>query len=332
MADHSKSWKFPCGGSDFCLGQVMTKTILITGSCGLVGRRLCAALGENGFSLKELDLCGEGPHYGDITCPADIERAIQGCVGVVHLAAVSRVVWGQQDPDLCWRTNVMGLQNLVQAALAQQVKPWILFSSSREVYGQASSLPVDEVAPLDPLNVYARSKAEGERIVLESRNYGLLTAVVRLSNVYGCTKDHADRVIPAFTRAAVEGLPLRIEGSDHTFDFTHVDDVVRGICALIDALCSGHQLLPPVHLVTGLPTTLGQLAALCLNLAKSRATITEAAPRSYDVVKFYGDPTRAHKILGWKSGIPLEAGLMRLIDDFRRELGLNSFVEADVTE
>ncbi|MBP5997681.1 MAG: NAD(P)-dependent oxidoreductase [Azonexus sp.] len=305
----------------------MTKTILVTGSCGLVGRRLCASLRSDGISVNELDLRGEGSNYGDITHMADIERAIRNCTGVVHLAAVSRVVWGQRDPDLCWRTNVTGVQNLAQVALAQKSKPWILFSSSREVYGQAPSLPVEETTPLNPLNVYARSKSKGERIVMEACNQGLQTAVVRLSNVYGCTKDHADRVIPAFAKAAVEGLPLRVEGSNHTFDFTHVDDVVRGINALIDALCSGQKLLPPLHLVSGRPTSLGELAALCLRLAKSGAVVTEAAPRSYDVAQFYGDPTRALTVLGWKSETPLEAGLMRLIDDFRQALKLRSVAE-----
>jgi UDP-glucose 4-epimerase len=308
----------------------MTKTVLVTGSCGLVGRRLCTSLRRGGFSVKELDLLGSGQNRGDVTRPTDIEAAIQSCTGVVHLAAVSRVVWGQRDPDLCWRTNVTGLQNIVQAALAQRSKPWILFSSSREVYGQAPFLPVAETTSLNPLNVYARSKAEGERIVLEARNQGLLTGIIRLSNVYGCTKDHADRVIPAFARATVEGLPLRVEGSNHIFDFTHVNDVVRGIGAAIGLLESGVQSLPTTHLVSGQPTSLGELAAICCRMAKSEAAITESAPRSYDVARFYGDPAIARELLGWKSEIPLEVGLMHLIEDFRQELALHRVAEASL--
>ena len=306
----------------------MTKTVLVTGSRGLVGRRICASLKKNGFSVKELDLLGRGESHGDVTRLADVETGIQGCAGVVHLAAVSRVVWGQRDPELCWRTNVTGLQNLVYAALAQSSRPWILFSSSREVYGQAPSLPVAETTALNPLNVYARSKAEGERVVLNARSQGLQTAVVRLSNVYGCTKDHADRVIPAFGRAAVEGSPLRVEGSNHTFDFTHVNDVVRGLRALIGLLESGEQSLPPVHLVSGHPTSLGELAAICCRLAKSDSVVTEAAPRSYDVARFYGDPARAREVLGGAPEISLEAGLVRLIEDFRQEHALHGVAEA----
>lgn len=306
----------------------MVKTVLVTGSLGLVGRRVCESLKNEGFSVTELDLRGYKASHGDITILADLEKAIQGCTGVVHLAAVSRVVWGQRDPDLCWRTNVTGLQTLVQAALAQSSKPWILFSSSREVYGQAPSLPVAETTALSPLNVYARSKAEGERIIIDARSQGLQTAVVRLSNVYGCTKDHADRVIPAFAKSAVEGVPLRVEGSNHTFDFTHVNDVTRGIISLIKLLELGEQSLPPVHLVTGRQTSLGELAAICCRLANSSATITESDPRSYDVAQFYGNPSKAQELLGWDHETSLEAGLKKLIEDFRQEKELKELAEA----
>lgn len=289
-----------------------------------MGRQLCATLRATGFAVREMDLLGEGADYGDITRTADICSAISGCIGVVHLAAVSRVVWGQRDPELCWRTNVTGVQNLIQVASSQHAKPWVLIASSREVYGQAQMLPVNEDSPLSPLNVYARSKAAGEKISLAARQQGLQTAVVRLSNVYGSTHDHADRVIPAFAKSSIEGKPLHVEGSQHTFDFTHVDDVVRGIDALIASLCAGNRFLPPVHLVSGSPTSLGELAALCKELAGSESNVSDAAPRSYDVAQFYGDPTRALELLGWKAEIPLAKGLKRLIDAFRHELHMRS--------
>lgn len=305
----------------------MTKTILVTGSLGLVGGRLCSSLRDRGYSVREFDIRGMELQQGDVTNATDLENAIRGSDGVVHLAAVSRVVWGQRDPDLCWRTNVGGLQTLLKIAQVQTAKPWILFSSSREVYGQASLLPVSEDAPLRPVNVYAESKVEGERLILEARNAGLQTAVVRLSNVYGCAKDHADRVVPAFARAAASGNAMRVEGGNHTFDFTHVDDVVRGLNALIDRLQSGIHTLPTLHLLTGHPTTLGQLAALCHELGHRASEIAEAPPRNYDVAHFYGNPRRARDILGWESEIGLRAGVQRLIEDFRQEYAQQSATE-----
>jgi nucleoside-diphosphate-sugar epimerase len=247
-----------------------------------------------------------------------VRTAIADCDGVVHLAAISRVVWGERDPALCWSTNVGGLRNVVDAALARARRPWLLFASSREVYGQPATLPASEDAALAPVNVYGRSKVAGENMVLEAREAGLRTAVVRLSNVYGSTGDHADRVLPAFARAAVAGQPLRVDGMGHTFDFTHIDDVASGVSALAELLRQGEQP-PPIHLLTGLPTSLGQAASLAIELARSQSTIVEAPPRSYDVATFYGDPGRARALLGWTARVTLPEGLGRLINDFRAE-------------
>ncbi|MCA9690986.1 MAG: NAD-dependent epimerase/dehydratase family protein, partial [Myxococcales bacterium] len=234
------------------------------------------------------------------------------CDGIVHLAAVSRVVWGERDPANCRATNVGGTYNVIDAALSSPRRPWIVFASSREVYGEPAALPVREDAPLCPINLYGETKVAGERLVDDARAAGLNTSVVRLSNVYGSIDDHGDRVVPAFVRRAVEGKPLRIDGPDHTFDFTHVDDTVRGISAVIDGLVAG-QRLPPIHLLTGVPTTLGELAAVAVDLAASRSPLVHAPPRSYDVARFYGDPSRARALLGWQPRVQLREGIARFI-------------------
>jgi UDP-glucose 4-epimerase len=76
-----------------------------------------------------------------------LENALEGVAGVVHLAAVSRVIWGERDPVTCHATNVTALQSLVDLC-ATGARPWIVFASSREVYGIVQQLPVQEQAPL----------------------------------------------------------------------------------------------------------------------------------------------------------------------------------------
>jgi nucleoside-diphosphate-sugar epimerase len=293
----------------------MNRRILITGSAGLVGTALRAGLAARGLETVGLDRRASAPgERADVRQAAAVRRALRGCSGVVHLAAVSRVVWGERDPVLCRSTNVGGTRTLLEAAAAAPERPWVLFASSREVYGQARRLPAGESTTLAPLNAYARTKVAGERLVLEARRAGLRTAVVRLSSIYGGTPDHADRVVPAFTAAAVRGLPLRVEGADHSFDFTHVDDVVRGLLTCIDLLREpASSPLPAVHLVSGLPTTLGELAALVVTLAGTRAPIVPAPARAYDVRRFWGDPERARVLLGWEARVPLRAGLARQV-------------------
>ena len=221
------------------------RRVLITGACGLIGGAVSAALCEAGVEVRWFDLRAERGDRGDVCDLDSVRVAMDGCDGVIHLAAVSRVVWGEQQPGLCWQTNVGGLRNVLDAAaeVGQSKTPWVLFGSSREVYGQPDRLPVDEDCPARPINVYGRSKVAGEQLVEQARRAGLRACTARFSNVFGSTADHADRVIPAFAGAAVCGHPLRVDGADHTFDFTHISDVAAGIVALTGLLAdAGHPL------------------------------------------------------------------------------------------
>lgn len=249
-----------------------------------------------------------------------VQGALAGCAGIIHLAAVSRVIWGERDPEGCRTTNIGGTRNVLDAALAAAHRPWLIFASSREVYGQPQALPATEHTPLDPINVYGHTKIAGERLVAAACDRGLRGAIVRLSNVYGTTADHHDRVVPAFVRAAVSGQPLKVEGADHTFDFTHVDDTARGIATLAELLAAGQPPPPPIHLLTGIPTTLGELAALAIELAGTRAPVNHAPPRNFDVAYFHGSPERARQLLDWSPRVPLRDGLARLVTAVRAEM------------
>ena len=295
------------------------RKVLVTGSEGLIGRALSGLLERRGYAVQRFDLRA-GPEASgrlDVLDAEALRGAVAGCAGVVHLAAVSRVIHGERDPDLCWRTNVEGTRHVLEAAVQGPSRPWVLFASSREVYGQPRRLPAAEDAPLEPINVYGRSKLAAERAVLEARGAGLRTGVVRLSNVYGSTVDHEDRVVPAFARGAAVGAALRVDGREHVFDFTHLDDTVRGLHALIEARAAGEADLPPIHLLTGTPTTLGALAELARAAGGGRSRITEAASRTFDVSHFHGDPSLSHRLLGWRASIRVEEGIRRLVDDFK---------------
>lgn len=305
----------------------MNQRILITGSCGLIGTGLAGVLQSRGADLRLLDTAARSDAAGDVRDPDRVRAAVDTCDGIIHLAAVSRVVWGEQQPEACWATNVGGLRNVLEAAASSARKPWILFASSREVYGQPERLPVDEDCPLRPVNIYGRSKVEGESLVEVARRDGVRASTMRLSNVFGATSDHVDRVVPAFARAAAVGEELRVDGAGHTFDFTHIDDVAAGIAALVDLVSEPGSPPPPIHFVSGVPTTLQQLAETAIRLASSSSTVRYAPPRDFDVARFVGSAERAKRLLGWAPTVPLELGLGRLIHAFRDELGADQIRE-----
>jgi len=301
----------------------MVSRILVTGSGGLIGRALCRALLAAGHDVVPFDLC-EGQ---DVRNEDMLAEAMPRCSGIVHLAAVSRVAWCERDSYWCKAVNVEGTRTVARLARESSMWPWLLFASSREVYGHVTSLPVGEDAPLRPVNVYGRAKVEGETVIGDARHAGVRTAIVRLSNVYGDIRDHADRVVPAFARAAVEGGVLKVEGTDSGFDFVHLYDAVRGLMFVVRALASGEKGLPPVHLVTGVMTKLRRLADLAIELAGTNARVKRKMPRTYDVSWFQGDPRRSRSVLGWEAQVPLRNGLAQLIRDFRT-MGVINIAEA----
>ena len=174
---------------------------------------------------------------------------------------------------------------------------------------------MDEETPLLPVNIYGYSKLLGEAMV---RGMTRNVAILRFSNVFGDIRtDHHDRVIPAFIRAAVSNDLIRVDGTDTLFDFTYIDDVVRGVLSMISRL----QLLPDrthcVQLTSGVGTSLYELAKTIIELTNSTSKVTVAPPRSFDVSHFRGDNQLAQHLLSWHPERSLASNLWTVIQDFR---------------
>ena len=293
--------------------------VLITGSAGLIGSALSTSLRELGVAVIGIDI-GLEPHhedYGDILDYNRVAEAASQVNGIIHLAAVSRVIFGEKNPKLCWKTNVDGTKQILEAALESPTKPWVLYASSREVYGQQEHLPVKETAPLIPINIYGESKIAAEEAVENAVKRGLKGSIIRFSNVFGSVNDHHDRVIPAFCAAAANGWDIRVDGRDNLFDFTFIDDVVQGILSCIYALQEHSHPLPPIHLTAGHGVTLGEVASYAQKASNYKLQIVEAPSRSFDVSRFSGDISRAKDLLRWEACVHVREGINRLINQFR---------------
>ena len=309
--------------------------ILVTGAAGLIGAAVAGRLRGAGMRVLPLDLRAAQPAgRGDFRDQAALAPLVEQADGILHFAAVSRVIDGEKNPDLCWSVNAEGTRQLLALAAASRRKPWVVYASSREVYGQQDILPVPEDAPQKPKNIYARSKAEAERLMGEARAAGMRNAILRFSNVYGDIGDHADRVVPAFARAAAAAqignhaaaaarcesgsttAAVRVDGAACTFDFTHVADVADGVMRVVRQLVEGEAKLPPIHFVTGRQTSLGELAGLAVANGGPSLRVVEAPARGFDVHRFAGDPARAQALLGWRATTSIEAGFAKLAADF----------------
>lgn len=289
--------------------------IVITGSAGLVGQELLnrASSPLTDCEIVPVDIILDPT--SDFRLPA-LWSSIGAFDGVIHLGAISRVAWGEERPDLCRSVNVDGTRQAIAAAESQGA--WLLFASSREVYGDPKRLPVREDDQLAPINHYGRSKRDGEELIAEARQRGLRSAIVRLSSVYGNRRDHPDRVIPALVSRALAGHELVLTGGDHVFDFVHVRDVVDALVILIEQMTGGAHNPPTAHLATGVATSLHTLALLAIDVTNSVSIIRSVGPRAFDVSGFVGDPAFARNILGWEAATDLRRGVAEVAEDLRR--------------
>ena len=295
--------------------------ILITGSSGLIGSTLTNLLYEQGYDVCAIDIRTNPGNQNPINILdiPNVNLMVKECVGVVHLAAVSRVIWGEENPWLCRKINVDGTKNIINACLESPTKPWLIYASSREVYGQQDTFPVNEDCTFRPHNYYAQSKVDAENLVNDARNSGLKTTILRFSNVFGGLCDYSERVIPAFCDNSLKGLPLQVNGGDSLLDFTYVDDVVRGITQVIKLMSTQNESLPSIHFTTGKATSLLELANLAVELCNSSSDIILKQKDSIYPSKFYGDYSRAKALLGWQPEYNIKTGILNYLEKLQNK-------------
>lgn len=297
-------------------GAIMGK-IFLTGARGLIGQALRDRLQARGFFVIGCDLraISETEKY-DFRNVDSVRKNIDKCDGVIHLGALSRVIWGEQYPALCRSINIDGTRTILSAAAKSPQKPWVIFSSSREIYGTPPTLPCTPDTSPNPENTYAKSKLTGETMALELRRCGNRVAVLRFSNVFGTITDYHDRVVPAFAKAAASNGMLDVRGADNVFDFTALDDVVAAVLKTVDALIAGVGDLPPIDIVSGRATSLRDLAGMAIKKGGGKMIISP--PQRFYPSHFQGDPSAAEKYLGWSPHRVLEEAIAQLVDDFHR--------------
>jgi len=294
--------------------------ILITGSSGFIGSALKNLLEKRGIEIVPFDI-KDNPE-NDVRELTNLNSKVQGVNGIIHLAAVSRVKLAYEDPITCINTNVKGMINVLESARSQNYEkepPWVIFGSSREVFGELKNLPATETTFRNPINVYGVSKLSGEELCrVYSNNFGLKARILRFSNVYTGINDHLDRVIPRFIFQASRNEDLVINGSgNEIFDFTYISDTIQGIWGCIQEIEKSELLLNDFNLSSGIPISLKNLAETIVNNTKSSSQIKYAESRTYDVNRFYANPKKAKEILRFSPKIPLEEGIKLALSDFR---------------
>lgn len=298
--------------------------ILVTGGAGFIGSHLVDRLildqtreviVLDNFSRSVVENFSQGESQvrvvrGDIRDSALLQKSMCGVDVVYHLAAQSNVLGAVRDIDYTFETNVIGTYGVLRAATKVGVRR-VIFSSSREVYGEPATLPVPETAPLLPKNAYGVSKAAAEMYCRLFSGADLEVVVFRLANVYG-PRDR-DRVIPLFVKRALSSEPLTIFGNRKILDFLWIDDLID---VLLKSFRSPHSDRP-VNLGSGKGINLVDLAERICVLAGRSSNVRVSEERQPEVGRFVADVSIACKLFNLRCPEdPLEH-LPLLVESFR---------------
>jgi len=297
-------------------------SILVTGSSGTIGTRLCEKLLEKGFEVIGLDQKRNqwNQEVNKITRIADLRdaKAFKGVPKagmIIHLAANARVYNSVLDPSLAM-DNMKTTFNALEHARKSGIKK-LIFASSREVYGNTENpMHREEEARVEMAeSPYSATKLAAEALVRAYGNcYGMDFIITRFSNVYGMY-DNSDRLVPNYIRRASKGEELHVYGRDKTLDFTYIDDSVNGIMAAIERFDSAKNDV--YNIAAGKGSTILEVAELIKSLMKSSSNVVVSGNRPGEVVKYVADISKARQRLGYDPKVGLEEGLRLSIEWFR---------------
>ncbi len=300
--------------------------ILVTGSSGTIGTRLCETLLQRGHMVVGADWepCQWSTEVEALRVHIDLRNAEEfsklptNVELIIHLAANARVYELVENPERAM-DNIIDTFNILEFARKNGIKK-IMFASSRETYGNIA-LPEGEKYTEDRAHFmacespYAASKIAGEAL-FESykRCYDIDTIIWRFSNVYGMY-DNSVRVVPLYFRQAKAGEPMNVFGKDKLLDFTYIDDCVSGIILGIEKWETAKN--DTYNLAYGQGTTILHLAERMKELLNSESPINLGVARTGEVTHYIADISKAKRVLGYSPQTPFDRGIEKAVEWYR---------------
>ena len=249
---------------------------------------------------------------------AALREAMDGVNLVYHLAAISSVGAAQSDSGNAYRVNVKGTEAVLKVAQDCDVRR-VVFSSSREVYGEPSKFPVLETAPLLPRSTYGLTKASAESCCRLANRVDV--QILRLANVYGA--GDFGRVIPIFVRNSLLKEPLLIFGGEQILDFVWIDDVVNALAA-----AGGSETVAgPLNIGSGVGTHITDLAGIIVRIAESSSPVRLLPRKDFEVMRFVADTNAARRSLALDNVSDPLLHSVEIVEWTRRQLSASGVTE-----
>jgi dTDP-glucose 4,6-dehydratase len=316
----------------------LLNTILVTGGCGFIGSHFVHLLLERmnwrvvnldgltyAGNLNNLKDVEQDPHYrfikGDVTDAAVVDQLFreEGPQFVVNFAAESHVDRSILDSSPFLKTNILGVQVLLEAARSHGVERFVQISTD-EVYGDVEGEePCPEASPLRPSSPYASSKASADLLSLAyRRTYGLPVIIVRSANNYGPFQ-FPEKLVPLLIANALSGAELPVYGDGlQQRDWLYVRDNTSAILQVLE-----NGLVGSVYNIgTGEDrANLEVVQTICRLLAEETGVDPESllslikfvADRPGHDRRYALDTQKIRQELGWEPQLAFEPGMRHTI-------------------
>lgn len=335
------------------------KRIFITGTAGFIGFHLAQTLLREGnivhgfdgmtdyydVSLKQRRhaMLHQQQQFSATEAMLEDEDALNAAVDafepdvIIHLAAQAGVRYSLENPRTYINANIIGTFNVMECARRHKVQH-LLMASTSSVYGVNEEMPFTEVEKADTqLTIYAATKKANEAMAHSYAHlWEIPTTMFRFFTVYG-PWGRPDMALFKFTDAILEGRPIDIYNHGDMYrDFTYIEDLVRGICLLIDAvperpdtpdeIAPGDSLSPvaPFRVVN---IGNSQKIRLMDFIEAIEAEIGKPAIRNYmdmqpgDVPATWADASLLQSLTGYRPQTRFQEGVAKFVDWFREYYG-----------
>jgi nucleoside-diphosphate-sugar epimerase len=304
-------------------GERPVKNVLVVGGAGYIGSVMVRRLMEGGYKVRVLDslLLGDAPiasllhdpgfdlQKADFRHVESVVKAVQDMDAVIHLGGIVGDPACNLDSKMTLEINVAATDLLRNVSSGQGIQRF-LFASSCSVYGAGDYL-LDEKSVPDPISLYACTKLDSERIILQKRSPGFAPTILRLGTAFGWSyRLRLDLVVNLLTAKAACERRLLIFNRTQWRPFIHVEDIARAFMACLRAPSSrvAHEIFNVGS--NDLNSTLGDLAA------RVKAQVPEAEivyiDNSSDHRNYRVNFSKVSELLGFECQYSLDYGIAEI--------------------
>ena len=306
--------------------------VLLIGGNGFIGSHLVDELLVGGYLVRVLDRQPElfrqpleGVEYltGSFADLFTLREAIDNCEILIHLAHSTVPALSLIHPEQEVLDSVSSFVNMINCFKKGQIKKIILFSSGGAVYGNPTSLPVEEESRLDPISPYGVAKLMMEKYLsMFSYLYGIQYLIVRPSNPYGPRQNYRGQqgVIPIFLNKILNDEEIRIWGDgSSTKDYLYVGDLAQAVVGLMEKGFDNSTY----NISSAIGRSLNDLLIILSAGCGRSPRIGYEAERSYDVKHVVLSNAKIYQRTGWRPRMSLEDGISETVRWIQQMVGVS---------